>query len=498
MSKILLVEDEKVHYEIISKKLHESGNEVSIAKNLARFQEEMAKDWDIILLDRQLGDDDAWSWFAQNQTKFNVKGVFLISAFSGIEQKFQESVYYPVVSKHPPADFLARLQEEIAQFQKRETKQNIPNVRKQATALNQKPLIEFYDSVYCSKPSYMIGIDTKMHKIQEKIERFAPSDIPILVTGPTGTGKELVAEELHKKSGRTGEFKTVNLSALSENLLELELFGSVKGAFTGATETKEGYFEVCDKGTLFLDEIGDIAPLIQVKLLRFLEYKTFQKVGSTKEQKSDVRIVCATNKDLYQEAENGTFRKDLYYRIGCIEIPLPALKKRSEADFDLLMEHFCREYEKNKKLPSGSFVIPEKIYKILKEFEWPGNVREFKHAVQGMLQYADDGKNFIVEEEHIPYYILNPAITPKKRTEILLAKLLESIPLEMRHEELEDIQNELEYLFLNRLYLHYGKNWSKVCKVCDMGETFSKLNKMSKSFRPIYERIAGQENIEEQ
>lgn len=404
---------------------------------------------------------------------------------------------YPVVSKHPPMDFMARLQEEILQFQKRQARQTISDVRKQATALNQKPLMEFYNSVYLSKPSYMIGIDTRMHKIQEQIERFAPGDIPILVTGPTGTGKELVADALHKRSGRKGNFATINLSALSENLLELELFGSVKGAFTGA-EDKKGYFETCDNGTLFLDEIGDISPLIQVKLLRFLEYKTFQRVGSTEEKRSNVRIVCATNKDLRQEMDSDKFRKDLYYRIACMEIQLPAMKERSEADFDLLLEHFCQNYESNNNLRLGTFILPEKIYKILKEFEWPGNVREFKHAVKGMLQYANDGKDFIIEDEHIPYYILHPAIAPKNKTQIALERLVDSIPIEISHEELESIQNELEYLFLNRIYLRYGKNWSKVCKLCDMGETFYKLNKMSKSFRPIYERIVGKENTEEQ
>ncbi len=232
------------------------------------------------------------------------------------------------------------------------------------------------------KQSYrnIIGKSKEMQEIYTLLEQVAGLNINILIIGESGTGKELIAEALHYSGIRKSKpLIKVNCAALSENLLESELFGHVKGAFTGAIDNKIGRIQAAEGGTLFLDEIGDIPVSVQVKLLRFLEQKEYERVGESKTRKADVRVVAATNADLKEKMINGEFREDLYYRLKGMIVRIPPLRARKE-DLPLLCSHFMQKYLKtlNKKLDGFS----DAAMKILLDYPWPGNIRELKHSIE--------------------------------------------------------------------------------------------------------------------
>jgi len=226
----------------------------------------------------------------------------------------------------------------------------------------------------------IIGKSEPMLKILEMIRDVADSTASILIEGESGTGKELVARALHFHSARKNKaFIPIFCGSLSEGLLESELFGHKKGAFTGATENKRGLFEEADGGTLFLDEIADVSLTIQTKLLRIIQEGEFKRVGETQLRSADVRIISATNKDLWEEVQKGNFREDLYYRLNVINMKIPPLRER-RSDIPLLAEHFLKYYtEKNKKTIKR---FSREAFRYLQEYDWPGNVRELENAVE--------------------------------------------------------------------------------------------------------------------
>jgi Nif-specific regulatory protein len=226
----------------------------------------------------------------------------------------------------------------------------------------------------------IIGKSESMLRIFDLIRDVADSTASILIEGESGTGKELVARALHAHSSRSANpFLPIFCGSLSENLLESELFGHRKGAFTGATESKKGLFEEADTGTIFLDEIADISPNLQTKLLRILQEGEIKRVGETQIRNVDVRIVSATNKDLSAEVNKGHFREDLYYRLNVINIKIPPLRERRD-DIPLLADHFIRYYAlKNKK---NIHSLDQDALNILIEYQWPGNVRELENAIE--------------------------------------------------------------------------------------------------------------------
>lgn len=229
----------------------------------------------------------------------------------------------------------------------------------------------------------IIGESEKIKEIIETIDQVAGTDITILIAGESGTGKELIADALHKMSRRKHQpFVKVNCGAIPAGILESELFGHVKGSFTGAIEDRKGYFETANNGTIFLDEIGEMPIETQVKLLRVLESGEFLPVGGSKSKKVDVRIIAATNKDLSEEIEKGNFRKDLYYRLKTITIVAPPLRHHSE-DIPLLIERFALDFANRNNIPFKGF-SPNAMH-ILENYRWPGNVRELKNFVESMI-----------------------------------------------------------------------------------------------------------------
>jgi two-component system, NtrC family, response regulator HydG len=234
----------------------------------------------------------------------------------------------------------------------------------------------------------VIGSSPAWRKLCEMVEQIAPSRATVLITGESGTGKELIAGLIHHLSPRADQpFITLNAAALPATLLEAELFGHEKGAFTGAQQRKAGRFELADGGTLFLDEIGDMPPEVQIKILRVLQDGAFERLGSTRTLRVNVRVVAATNKDLMQEVETGRFRLDLYYRLNVITLHLPALRERRE-DIPLLVAHFLRKYaEQNNKEVSG---IQQQALQYLQHYDWPGNVRELENVVERAVVLAKE------------------------------------------------------------------------------------------------------------
>ncbi len=247
----------------------------------------------------------------------------------------------------------------------------------------------------------IVGMHPLLRRVTEKIEMVAPSEVSILIQGESGTGKELVAKAIHELSARAeGPFIKVNCAALSEHLLESELFGHVRGAFTGAVKDRPGRFEVAHQGTLFLDEIGETSPGLQVKLLRVLQEGEFERVGESRTRKADVRILAATNKDLRREVASGRFRDDLFYRLCVVPVDLPPLRDRVD-DIPLLADHFLKRLasrEGRRKVLSAS------IHGLLQRYRWPGNVRELENALaHAYVCSAGD----VISSEGLPEHILH-------------------------------------------------------------------------------------------
>lgn len=234
----------------------------------------------------------------------------------------------------------------------------------------------------------IIGNSTKMQQVFSMLETVSPSDATILVRGETGTGKELIATAVHNLSKRKNEpFIKLNCAAISETLLESELFGHEKGAFTDAKEMRKGRFELADGGTLFLDEIGDVSPALQVKLLRLLQEQEFERVGGTKTIKTNVRLVAATNRNLEDMVKKGEFREDLFYRLNVIPINLPPLRERYE-DVKLLVEHYLKKFMKEHKKKMD---FSKEALEILLDYPWPGNIRELQNTMERIVLICPDG-----------------------------------------------------------------------------------------------------------
>jgi formate hydrogenlyase transcriptional activator len=271
----------------------------------------------------------------------------------------------------------------------------------------------------------IIGNSFALESVLEQIERVAPTDSTVLIQGETGTGKELIARAVHNLSARCGRpFIKLNCAAIPFDLLESELFGHERGAFTGAIAQKIGRFELADKGTLFLDEVGDIPPGLQPKLLRVLQEQEFERLGSTRTHQVDIRLVAATNRNLVDMVKRNEFRSDLYYRLNVFPIPLPPLRERRE-DIRALVEHFVEIYARrmDKRIEN----IPPETMSALASYEWPGNIRELQNFIERSVILSTGA-------------VLRPPLAELKRC--LKAESMETITLE--EAERDHIRKTLE------------------------------------------------------
>jgi transcriptional regulator with GAF, ATPase, and Fis domain len=322
----------------------------------------------------------------------------------------------------------------------------------------------------------IIGKSAPLLDLLSLIKTIAPSDATVLVTGETGTGKELAARLIHQLSRRKNRrFVAVNCGALPETLLESELFGHEKGSFTGAIAQKKGKFELAEGGTLFLDEIGDISSAVQVKLLRVLQEREFQRVGGTSDLKANIRLIAATNRDLLAMMEQKQFRQDLFYRLNVIQLYVPALRERPE-DIPELAQHFVQRFaEKAGKSIAG--LTPDAL-RLCLAYKWPGNIRELENVMERAVTLAPEGKKWITPDL-LPS---NLRSIKESAPSLDLAELVDRVDwsallktLETRG-SLTGLLNYLEWTITRRAVAEYGGNKSRAAKV--LGRTYRWLRKL--------------------
>lgn len=369
MPKILIIEDEAAIRRVLSKILAEENETYSIDEaedGAAGFEKIKQEDYDLVLCDIKMPKMDGVEVLeATKKIKPEIPMV-MISGHGDLETAINTMRLgaFDYISKPPDLNRL------------------LNTVR---NALDKKQLVVENKILKrkVSKNYEMIGESEPINHIKQMIDKVAPTDARVLITGPNGTGKELVAHQLHEKSDRADfPLIEVNCAAIPSELIESELFGHVKGAFTSAVKDRAGKFEAADKGTIFLDEIGDMSLSAQAKVLRALQENTISRVGSDKDIKVDVRVLAATNKDLKKEIEEGRFREDLYHRLAVILIKVPALNER-RADIPLLIEHFAQkiasEYGNAPKLFTAEAI------KLLQAYDWTGNIRELRNVVERLI-----------------------------------------------------------------------------------------------------------------
>lgn len=373
-SKILIVEDEAAIRRVLKKILtqEDKNYEVEEAEDgLSGMESIKSIDYDLVLCDIKMPKMDGMEVLeATMKIKPDIPFV-MISGHGDLETAVEAMKMgaYDYIAKPPD---LNRLLNTVRNALDR--KEIISENKRLKKKVNKK-----YD---------MIGDSAQINEIKDIIEKVAPTEARVLITGENGTGKELVAHWLHEKSNRSkGPMIEVNCAAIPPELIESELFGHVKGAFTSANKDRSGKFENASGGTIFLDEIGDMSLSAQAKVLRVLEEKKIQKVGSSKAKEVDVRVIAATNKDLKKEIENKNFREDLYHRLAVILINVPQLSDRQE-DIPLLVEHFA------KKIAAEQGIAPKKFSKkaidALKKEEWRGNIRELRNVIERLIILGEE------------------------------------------------------------------------------------------------------------
>jgi len=297
--------------------------------------------------------------------------------------------------------------------------------------------------------SGILGRSAAIQQVFETIEHVAPIDISVLIIGESGTGKELVAQAIHKRSRRSAKpLIIVNCGAIPEGIIESELFGHEKGAFTGAIGFRKGYFEMADGGTIFLDEIGEMPLNAQVKILRVLEGKEFTRVGSADPRKVDVRIIAATNRELNQEVNNGTFRQDLYFRLHAVTIPVPPLRARKE-DISLLAQKFADQFCEENHIDFQGF--DESAFTVMQNYHWPGNIRELKNLIESAIILEKGGR---IDQPVLLKHI-NPGNGGGRNLPIYVNRPTEQIEREFIYRALLDLKSEISQLreiILTRLF----------------------------------------------
>lgn len=394
--KVLIVDDEGGMRHMLSVLLEREGYEIDTAED-GRAGLEKIKDnvYDLCLCDIRMPEMDGLSFLESSKKFRNDLPIIMMSAFGNVDTAIEamKKGAYDYVSKPFKADeILLRLQRLSAQESILHENENLKRVLHQQTNFNN-----------------IIARSPKMLEIFDTIRKIADYKTTVLITGESGSGKELIARAVHYNSPRSNKpFVAINCSAIPDTLLESELFGYVKGAFTGANKDKKGLFEEASGGTLFLDEVGDLPVPLQVKLLRVIQEEEIRRVGSGVTQKVDVRLITATLKDLSEEIKKGTFREDLYYRLNVLPIHIPPLRERKE-DIPLLVEHFLERLgqEMNKSIRT---LTPETI-QALGEYSWPGNVRELENTIErAMVLETGDALSVANLPDSIKNQEVNPAL----------------------------------------------------------------------------------------
>jgi DNA-binding NtrC family response regulator len=395
---ILIVDDELVVRDSLSKWFREDGYRVETAEDAAHALRLMDKGpWDIILLDIKMPGMSGLELQKQLKNIDKNACIIMITDFASVEsagQALKEGAF-DYVTKPVDPDHLSHLVQNALK-QKRLADENL-RLRQQISELSQAELI--------------VGESPQMKKVMELAKTVAQTDTTVMIRGESGTGKELIARTIHANSARRYfPIIAVNCGAVPETLLESELFGHERGAFTGARYRRKGKFELADGGTIFLDEIGTISPKMQVQFLRVLETKQFTRVGGNEPISSDFRVICATNRDLEAAMKDGTFREDLYYRLNVFTISIPPLRER-RTDIPLLVQHFIQKYATIMNKPVRE-ITPEAL-DLLMRYSWPGNVRELENVIERAMVVS---KHTAICPSDLPFQLVSAQPAPSDDT----------------------------------------------------------------------------------
>ena len=373
VGRLLVVEDHESERRAVVLVLRNEGYTVYSAENADKALGYLDEDIDVVLSDLYMGDVSGLDLLGLWKKKRPDTQFILFTGHSSIDsavEAIKAGAYDYITKPVNPDELILLIRRAIDSMQKDRELDNLRRRLDQKFGLDQ-----------------IIGQSKQMKEVFNKIQRAAPVDSTVLVLGESGTGKELVAQALHHNSNRKkGPFVAVNCAAVPATLVESELFGHVRGAFTGATDRRMGRFEQADGGTLFIDEIGDFELGLQAKLLRVLESLTVTPVGGHEDRKVDVRVLAATSRDIRKMVDAGTFREDLYYRLNVVSITLPPLRDRPD-DIPILIDHFVKEIATQKHCDT-KHISPE-VVRRFQSYRWPGNVRELRNTLESMMVLAD-------------------------------------------------------------------------------------------------------------
>ncbi|MBF0518960.1 MAG: sigma-54-dependent Fis family transcriptional regulator [Nitrospirae bacterium] len=438
--KILIVEDEKSMNEILRMLLEGEGYEVVSAYDGREGLEAVKKDiFDIVLTDIKMPVQTGFEVLREVKEQSPETIVIMITAFGTTEDAIEamKAGAYDYVNKPFKIDEIRLIIKKA--LEKRHLSREVKNLKEQL------------DNSY--RFENIIGKSKCMRDLLMAVPRVAESNSNVLLTGETGCGKELLAHAIHKLSKRADkDFVAINCAALPEGLLESELFGHMKGSFTGASSNKEGLFEVANSGTMFLDEIGDMPLALQAKLLRVLEDGTYRRIGGTKDLKTDVRVISATNKILKDESATGRFRTDLYYRLNVIPIHIPPLRNRRD-DIPILLDYFLEKNNITNRRFSNDAIDA------LMKYSWPGNVRELENIIDRVLTFSE--KEIITAEE---------------------------LPLELR-EQLISVEFPPDGVFLDDILMETEKLYLKKALETAAGNKTEAAKVLNISFRQFRHRL---------
>jgi DNA-binding NtrC family response regulator len=403
--KILVVDDELILRESVGRILSKDGYSADFAENGAQCLKKLeSNQYDLVLLDLALPDVPGQKLLVHIKAESPGTAVVIITGHATIENAIQ------TLTKGA-SDFLAK------PFSPNELRAVLRKIGREISLTRENELLR--RKVSGLDPDQMIiGESKAMMEVLDLVQKVAPTDSTILILGESGTGKEVIARAIHDQSRREEkEFVPIDCTSLVETLLESELFGHVKGSFTGAFDTKHGYFELARGGTMFFDEIGNLPLAIQAKLLRALQTRRFNPVGSTQPITADVRILAATNQDLEKLIEAGKFREDLFYRLHVVPIRLPPLRER-RSDVPLLTEYFVKRYNRRRTVPVRT-VSPEAMA-LLQSYHWPGNVRELENTIERALILAEGDE---LSHKALPIQFGNGTPLPEKSRPTSLAEM---------------------------------------------------------------------------
>lgn len=385
IEKIIVLDDDLIIRKTLEDRLRQKRYSVASCQEVKDARKYMSKDkFDIIFADMRLPDGEGSELLLDIANNPDAPLIVMMTGYGSVESAVEcmANGAFHYVTK--PFSF-----------------EQIEVLLKKAEEHTQQVRVNQYYSQKEANDSNLIGDSGPMNRLKQMVNKVAKTEATVLITGENGTGKEMVANELYGNSLLVDKpFIKLNCAAIPENLIESEFFGHEKGAFTGATQRREGRFELANNGTILLDEIGEISSQVQVKLLRVLQEKEFERVGGNKTLSVKVRVLASTNKDLFQAVKDGQFREDLYYRLNVFPVEVPALRDRGD-DIVLIGNYFLDHFAKKYHLKIKGF--SDHAIRVMLDYKWPGNVRELQNAVERAVIQTDEGKAITAEMLYIPH-----------------------------------------------------------------------------------------------